>query len=467
MKKKILAALLASAMLVSVAGCNQEGNTPANTDGGNNTNAPANNPDGSAWDPATGGTGAALSDSEGKVFNIWCWNEEYKGFFEKYYKVPEGITVKWTVNTNEGGVYQQKLDEALLKQDSVAADEKIDMFLAEADYINKYVDSPYTKDVSEIGWSTLPTQYDYTVKAATSADGKLKGVSFQCCPAGVIYRRSIAKDVIGSDDPADVQAALSDWTKFDDVAKQAKEKGYYMTPSFVSTYRTYSNNTTGAWMDANNNITIDAQIDAYLEQAKTYVEKGYTQPYGIWSDETNNQMFKDSKTMCFFGPAWYYNFSMTNAQDPEKGCSGDWGLCEGPAAYFWGGTWLLASSSTDNPEMLRDVFGAFTANAEIIDNLISKEMQFSNNTTENEKFATDPKFANAFLGGQNDVALYVELAKNIKWEPSYKTIYDQYFNEKFPDNMLPYMKGDKTKEECLKDFGAAMVDAAPEVVSPF
>ena len=34
---------------------------------------------------------------------------------------------------------------------SAAADDKVDMFLAEADYIIKYVNSDYTMDVSKIG----------------------------------------------------------------------------------------------------------------------------------------------------------------------------------------------------------------------------------------------------------------------------------------------------------------------------
>ena len=28
------------------------------------------------------------ASTEGKVFNIYAWNEEFKGFFEKYYKGP-------------------------------------------------------------------------------------------------------------------------------------------------------------------------------------------------------------------------------------------------------------------------------------------------------------------------------------------------------------------------------------------
>ena len=57
------------------------------------------------------------------------------------------------------------------------------MFLAEADYIIKYVNSDYTMDVSKIGVSALDTEYKYTVDAATDTrNGQLKGVSFHVYP---------------------------------------------------------------------------------------------------------------------------------------------------------------------------------------------------------------------------------------------------------------------------------------------
>ena len=46
---------------------------------------------------------------------------------------------------------------------------------------------------------------------------------------------------------------------------------------------------------------------------------------------------------------------MGNAQDADKGCFGDWAICEGPQAHFWGGTWLLAPAGTDNPTMVADI----------------------------------------------------------------------------------------------------------------
>lgn len=466
MKKRLLAALLASAAVLSFAGCkNDTSSTPdSSTPDSNapaNTDEPAGPVESASDEVKTAGTGIKLSDTEGKVFNIYCWNEEFKGFFEKYYVVPEGVTVNWVINPSDGGVYQQKLDEALLAQSGAAADAKIDMFLAEADYIQKYVDSDYTKDIASIGVKQLDTEYQYTVNACTDTrNGAIKGVSFQCCPSGLIYRRSIAKEVLGTDDPAAVQDALSDWTKFEEVAKKAKDMGYYMTASFAETFRTFSNNATSAWVDADNNLVIDSAIQAWMDQTEKFMKEGYTTDYALWSDEKNAQMLDTGKTMCFFGPAWYYNFSMGNAMET---CPGDWGIVEGPQAHFWGGTWLLAAEGTDNPEMVADVMNAFTANEDICYKLIANEGQFTNNSAVNEKYAAEGK-GNAFLNGQNDTALFLDLCKNIKWENH--TIYDQILNENIQTYMLEYFKGNVTKEQALGNFYASINEAYPDIVTP-
>ena len=439
--KKMITLLLAGMMVFSMAACG----------GGQKqeTSAPATEAAGSeAAD--TEAAGGEASD-QGKVFNIYAWNEEFKEFFEKYYTVPEGVTVNWIINPSDGGVYQQKLDEALLNQENAPADEKIDMFLAEADYIGKYVDSPYTMDVSSFGFTNADTEYEYTIKAASDQSGVCKGVSFQCCPAAVIYRKSIAKDVLGTDVPEEVQAQIDTWEKFDAVAAQAKEKGYYMTASFAETFRAFSNNCTTPWVDADGNLQFDDQITAWMDQTDNYIQNGYTLTAGVWDQEKTDQMYAKGKTMCFFGPAWYYNFCMTNAQDPEEGCPGDWCIVKGPQAYFWGGTWLLAATGSDNTEMLKDIFETFTSNEEVCSNLVEQDNQFPNNTAVVEKYANDPEYGNtAILDGQNDIAVFAELAKDIKWENH--TNYDQLLNEGLQNKLQEYYNGSVDKETALKNF---------------
>jgi hypothetical protein len=165
------------------------------------------------------------------VFHIYAWNEEFQGFFNKYltdenknldkdHKVKvdtyhlDGKEVKWTIVPSDNGQYQEALDNALEANAKAKKSEKVDLFLAEADYILKYTDSDFTQDVTKIGVTDFSNIYNYTKQAASSKSGVVKGVSFQCCPAGVIYRRSYAKAVLGDDDPDFVQSKINSWEKF-------------------------------------------------------------------------------------------------------------------------------------------------------------------------------------------------------------------------------------------------------------
>jgi len=168
--------------------------------------------------------------------------------------------------------------------------------------------------------------------------------------------------------------------------------------------------------------------------------------------------------MCFFGPAWYFNFCMGNAQDETKGCSGDWAICEGPAAHFWGGTWLLAASGSDNTDMLADVMNTFINNEDVCTKLVKDEAQFSNNQKVNNTIAADPNYGSAFLGGQNDTAVFAAMSGNIKFQN--QTIYDQICNEQIQSNMREYFKGEVTKDQAMQNFYKAVKENYPAVNVP-
>ena len=100
------------------------------------------------------GSGDAQSAEEGKVINIYSWNDEFRTRLEAVYPevestsddgtvttLKDGTEIHWVINPNQDGVYQQKLDEALMNQADAAADDKIDIFLSETDYVYKYTDA--------------------------------------------------------------------------------------------------------------------------------------------------------------------------------------------------------------------------------------------------------------------------------------------------------------------------------------
>ncbi len=486
MKKKILAAVLASAMLVSVAGCNQEtsgGDTTSNA----GTNAPAGTGTGDSSDPAQTDapsddlkvdTGVKLSDTEGKKLRIACWNYEFKSFVDAFYKVPDGYEIEWVQTPNDGGAYQSALDEALAKNESASADDKIDIFLAEADYIQKYSFSDKSVDLSTIGVEKADTMYDYVVNAGSDQNGKLKGVSWQATPSCMIIRRSIAKEVLGTDDPDELQSKLDSWDKFSEVAKAAKDKGYIMTPSALETYRTFANNATTSYLNDNKFAPTEA-FNAWLKQAEDFTKNGYVSEAlpKLWDDPKTDHMYNDGKALCFFGPSWYFNFSMGKAMDKDKGTVGDWVIIQGPQAHFWGGTWMLAATGNDNPEFIADLMKAFTTNETILENLVKGKgiidpdtnklkdnPQFVNNKTVIKKFAEDSSYGNtAILGGQNDIAVMSKIAEGIKWDGALHTPYDQAFNESLPECMNAYLKGEATLDQAWENFYQILEAKNPDI----
>ena len=103
----------------------------------------------------------AEETAQGSVLNIYCWNEEFKSRITDHYPGYEevdattgkigDVTVKWNITPNDDNAYQNNLDTNLLAQADAAADDKIDIFLVEADYALKYVDSEYTMAVADLG----------------------------------------------------------------------------------------------------------------------------------------------------------------------------------------------------------------------------------------------------------------------------------------------------------------------------
>ena len=446
----------------SGSGDNAGGGNSGSSDSGNagGGSSDGGNATGMTYDEAkTAGTGNVDVSNEGKVLNIYCWNDEFKGFFDKYYKVPDGITVNWVTTPSEGGAYQTALDQALMNNASASADDKVDMFLAEADYIIKYANADVTMDVTKIGVQNWGVGYDYTYNAATSVDGVLKGVSFQGCPSVFIYRRSIAKDVLGTDDPAEVQAAVASWDKLEEVAAKAKDKGYVMFASPVETYRAFANNSNQSYLSGDK-FALTSAFNQWIEQQEKYVENGWSQTYGLWADEKSAQMGTAGNMFACMGPAWYYSFCMGTALEETPG---DWAICVGPAEHFWGGTWLLAATGTDNEKTVADIMNAFTVNEDIMENLLVKDLQFPNNRNVVEKYANDASYGNDFLGGQNDIAIMAKVAEGIKWDPALHTQYDQTFNENLPNAYLEYLQGVVDKDGALSNFYIQLSEVAPQI----
>lgn len=465
-------------MSVSLIACGKDAGEPATTPPDQDEPSPEPTPE--------------PKQEEGKVLNIWGWNDEFQGLFKDYFegkgKVPDGVEVKFTIVPNDDNAYQNALDEALLNQKNAAADEKIDLFLVEADYALKYVDSDYTLDIiKDVGLTQedIAGQYKYTQEIVTDSKGAIKGTSWQATPGLFAYRRSIAKDVLGTDDPAEVQKALSTWEDFYDVAEKAHAKGYKMLSGYDDSYRTFSNNVSQPWVDSEKRIIIDDNILKWIEQTKEFTDKGYNNKTSLWDDAWAADQGPGGKVFGFFYSTWGINFTLlgnaletplpdglTATSDPEaykeattgNGIFGDYAVIEGPQNYYWGGSWLCAAAGSDNLELVQEIMRTMTCDPETLITITKDRQDFTNNIEAMETLANDDNFASAFLGGQNHIKLFAESAKGI--DMSNISPYDQGLNEGIQTAFRDYFNGTVDYDTALDNFYKAAIEKYPELKRP-
>lgn len=409
---------------------------------------------------------------QGKVLNIYTWNEEFQNRFNTYYadKLPGDVTVNWLITPSQDSAYQNKLDEALLNQDNASADEKVDIFLVESDYALKYVNSEYTLDViDDIGLSKsdIAGQYKYTQDVVTDSNGNLKGLSWQACPGGFIYRRSIAKDVLGTDDPELVGEALNDWGKFDAVAQQAKEKGYFMLSGYDDAYRVFSDNIKSPWVTGNT-INIDNSIHNWIDQTKLYTEQGYNNKANLWSAESTQGMGAKGKVFGYFGPAWFIDFVMApaslddvdGAREVGNGSYGDWAFCRGPQGFSWGGTWICAAKGSDNVELIKDILYTLTCDRDVMIDIAVNSGDFTNNVDAMTEIA-EGDYQNPFLGGQNHIKFFLDSALSI--DKSTISAYDLGMSEKLQSAMADYFNEKVSLDVAWENFYMAIKELYPNL----
>lgn len=412
------------------------------------------------------------ASEEGKVLNIYCWNEEFKSRLKDHYPNYEevdathgkigDVSIVWNITPSDDNAYQNNLDNKLMQQADETADNKIDIFLIEADYALKYVDTEYTMSIDELGITEedLAKQYQYTKDVVTDSNGVLKGVSWQGTPGVLFYNREVATEVLGTDDEAAIQEYVADWDKFVETAGKMKEAGYNMTSSVMDSYRVYSNNVTSKWV-VDGKINIDENIMKWVDDSKKMYDAGETGVHGMWSDDWSKGFYPEGKVFAYFGPAWLINFCMAADVEGSIANQGKWAATKGPQGFFWGGTWICAATGTDNSSLVKDIILQLTTNDDIMMDIVKKDNDFVNNKTVMDQMAQDTTYSSQILGGQNPLAMYCAGVESI--DLSNVSSYDSGCNAEFQTAMTNYFEGNATLDEALALFYTAVTEKYPEL----
>ena len=414
------------------------------------------------------------STEEGKVINIYSWNDEFRTRLEAVYPevestsddgtvttLKDGTEIHWIINPNQDGVYQQKLDEALMNQADAAPDDKVDIFLSETDYVYKYTDAEadVAMPLEDLGIdpeTDLADQYEFTKTTASDENGAQRGSTWQCCPGLLVYRRDI-----GTDDPAAVGEKVKDWDTLKTTAEELKAKGYYTFSSYADTFRLYGNSISNPWVSAGDTtIKVDQKIMDWISDSKEWLDAGYLDKNvkGQWNDDWNKAMSSSSKVFAFLLPAWGIDFTLNPNWD---GGDGAWAVTNPPQEYNWGGSYIHACTGTDNPEHVKDIILSLTADKDNLLKISKDYLDFTNTVSGMQEAAESDEYASDFLGGQNPYQYYAPVAENIEIAPL--SAYDQGCVELIQNSFSDYFQGNVDFDRAKSNFETAIKERYPDI----
>lgn len=363
--KKLIASVLCACMISSLlVGCGDKTTTPPATDEGTEepaTEEPAQEP-------------AATGDN---VINLWAFTDEVPTMVDKFLEQnPDfGYEVNSTIIATTDGAYQPALDQALASGGKDAPD----IYCAEAAFVLKYTQgdaSQYAAAYEDLGIdvaSEIETAdiAQYTVDIGTNPDGKVVALGYQATGGAFIYRRSIAKDVWGTDDPTEIKAKIGggsgSWDQFFTAAEELKAKGYGIISGDGDLWHAVENSSDTGWI-VDGKLNIDPKREEFLDLSKKLKDNGYHNDTQDWQDAWFADMKGEGEkeVLGFFGPAWLINYTLApncGGEAVGEGTYGDWAICESPIGFFWGGTWVLANKDTEKAEAVGEIIDWITLNS--------------------------------------------------------------------------------------------------------
>ena len=474
--KKLLASLLCASMVVSLlVGCGGNGgsttpDTPATEEGGAEADTPAT-------PAADSGSGDAS-----KTINLWAFTDEVPGMVDKFLEEnPDfGYEVKTTIIATTDGAYQPALDQALASGGADAPD----IYCAEAAFVLKYSQgdasqyaAPYEDLGIDVAAETAAADIaQYTVDIGTNPDGKLVALGYQATGGVFIYRRSIAQDVWGTDDPATIKEKIGggsgSWDQFWVAADELKAKGYGIISGDGDLWHAVENSSDTGWI-VDGKLNIDPKREAFLDLSKKLKDNGYHNDTQDWQDAWFADMKGEGakEIFGFFGPAWLINYTLApncGGESVGEGTYGDWAICESPIGFFWGGTWLFANKDSDKKEAVGQIIDWITLNC-TEDGL---QYKWANGTLNGEGGTKDCVGSGTvmamsdgsidFLGGQDAFEIFVPAnqyanGKNL-------TQYDETINTYWRDQVRQYTAGEKSREQAIADFKQQVADNLDVIV---
>lgn len=414
---------------------------------------------------------------------LWSFSEEVPKMVQQYIRMNPEFGEKYSVECiviSDDAWYQSALDNAIV----AGGDTAPDIYVTESAYVAKYTQGDMAKFAAT--YKDLGIDADTKIKEAGIAkytvdigtrNGEVVALGYQGSGGVMIYNSEVAKDVFGTDDPAEIEkivgAGTGSWDKFFEAAEKLKEKGYAAVSGPFDIWDSCETSADTPWV-VDNKLSIDPKRTKYLDLAKTIKDKGYSNGTVLWSQEWADDIKGEGehKVFAYFKPAWFVSYIMEGQSYGTKdgeGTYGQWRVCAPPVGFFRGGSWILANrdSSENEKKGIAELIEWITLDTSETglqylwaNGLVDWDYD-PRTKTEKEAVASSTVMAKSdgtleFCGGQNVFPVFI--TGNDLASANAITQYDATINDYFKDSAEQYVEGRLSREEAIKGFKKRVSD---------
>ncbi|NLU31443.1 MAG: hypothetical protein GXX04_02310 [Clostridiaceae bacterium] len=340
----------------------------------------------------------------------------------------------------------------------------VDLYILPASQMDEFVKGEYSKyactykelgiDVEKaLAEADIP---ECIVEDGSNPDGELIALHYQPETVLFLYRRSVAKEVWGTDDPDRIAEIIGSgtekWDKFTEAAETLRDHGYFIVPGYRDL--AYMMDASPAYNPGPKEaFEPDPRWIEFMDMSKSYLEKGYIKQTRAWSYEWSRDLWGENDRI--FGvlfPTDVFQYLLYDT-------AGDWAVCVPPFNIrMHSNTGIMVSKNSPHKELLGHLVEWITLDSS------ENGFQYSlaTNTHGISKFDFE-KFSvisgtvmkkvdggRAFLGGQNINPMVYNALKETKGLRIEDLINYDLFNG-FLDAMEYYLDDEKDRDTAISD----------------
>ena len=312
----------------------------------------------------------------------------------------------------------------------------------------------------------------------------LRAISYQACPGSVIYRRDLAKEVFGTDDPDEIAKHFSSFEEIEKTADTLQAKGYCVfgdegalrwfsnRDPWVKDGQIIINQDRLDYMDCATHLYQNDQVAYALEWSAPWYASmagplpkiSEAQSGDVWGMDKDQLISEGAaggagitQVFSYVMPSW----GALIVRDNAEGNKGNFGVCSGPCSFFGGGTFLAVNEFSQHKEAAQKFIEFCTLN----DETSQWWLEASNGDVVNNKavLENNKDYQNESFGNQNTYAFYLSEMEKIDFN---LTGYDDACKDEWGKAITAVKKGEKTKEQAVQDFYQNVITLFPELSVP-